>query len=729
MLKISINTTLNNIEDKSEAVSKSAYGWETTQLDLNDNTFNFNDFRKNNHILTGILSNNHRCDASVSSYNSIMLDFDKNLMNSEVDFVNIAKSCPFRLFVFGSQNNNVYKNEAGIPMNRIRVFIPTSSETLFNKGEYEHVVKTTASRLFKQFELDPKSLSASQYFNLSKNDFYFDNQKTEFLNVEKLLSDFPMPKKNKKSNSSTNSNNRASINSDYFSENDIITLKDKSTSRISNLSTTEKHEVFCLCCDPAKRSKGQNSAANAALSNFRGQWYIYCSSKNKVHRQDPSELDYNKHYPELFFSEEQGAVCLAKTELKNNFEIPVKIFQKQADWNNYCNNKHIYSGIATYLPRGREIFDPSLPWGYNEENETFNVHTDPLLVKQAKMLQADNKNITYDTLNHYAPLSKIVLENVFGEDMARAYFDWLSYILNSGKKTFTAWIVSTAPGSGKNLLSERLLGKIFGSYAITVDGSNIDERFNNLESYARLVYFNELPSMSLGLSENGSKKQTLKNKIGSNLSVIEGKGIAKRLVQSVGNYTTFSNEMIAHPIDSDDRRYIVIERLATSKRLHRDLPEFKELVDIGAAVEAEALNVCIAMLNNTDPVYKDIYKTPIENDAKKLLQEASMDGLQELVYNLKNNNFEFFADLLDLPEQLNSYNSTPFTEELTHSEFITLCQSIKGIPAKYLSDILTNHLGKNGNTQAVRKRLKAYGVVTTVRKKGSKSYKLLMIGK
>lgn len=715
--KISINQNLNFIDSKDECNKRSAYGWETTSLSMSDN------FRRQNHILTGLLQSGHRSDSNLVGFQSIMLDFDKfelyDANDVEQIYIDKIKALPFKAYVFGSTNHRKFNDKA-----RLRVFIPVLEETYNTSHEiktlYAHIVRTVHQRLFSEYIIDEKSFSASQYFFKSDSEFYYENEAPALFSINSLLEQYPVvvPKK------STAATKSLYTDEKYFSENDDIKLGDDRTIvKISSLPKDEsvKNTCFCLCCDVTKRTKGQASTHNATIHWRNGLYSIYCSSKNRVTIQNPAEVELHKipAYRGLFFDLNTSCVALAK-ESVSLFEKPLHYFLNQIDWKSFCIDRSIETDIQLFLPRARSTFNPGKNWGLDLDAQEFNTYVEPTVLKDARNnvgLYKETHTIT--NMKNVVPLTNAIFENLFGTgDEKRMMLDWLSKTLHTNQKNFTCPIITTRNGgAGKGLLSEIIIAGIFGYTAIE-DNTALNTNFNSFEASNRFIIYNEL---FVDQKNAQSRKELLKAKIGATVSTITLKGVDSFKAPSITNFMILSNNDTPFHIDTtmnNERRFIVINN-PHAKRLDTDVELFRNLVashkDIGEEVKRELVDFARILLLNTDLKYYDInINAPLTN-AKVALIESSKDFVEDIVTLLIDKNWEEIADVLNIPTQ----KPSPFSNEPDRDEFLAECKAYEGLPSIYMSKLLTTLGGNYANSNSSRKKLKSLGIVNKGVKKHS----------
>lgn len=154
----------------------------------------------------------------------------------------------------------------------------------------------------------------------------------------------------------------------------------------------------------------------------------------------------------------------------------------------------------------------------------------------------------------------LILELLFhlcGEDadVFQWVVSWLAYPLqNPGAKMATSIIMHGDEGSGKNLLFEKCIAKIYGEYGGIIGNAEIESQFNEWASKKLFVVCDEVVTRS----ELRQLKGRLKAMVSNPTININPKNLTSRSEANHMNFAFLSNELQPLALDKTDRRYMVI---------------------------------------------------------------------------------------------------------------------------------------------------------------------------
>ncbi len=424
-----------------------------------------------------------------------------------------------------------------------------------------------------------------------------------------------------------------------------------------NPSSQIKKQVFCPFCDPKTR-KHPNSPNAFVSRNKYGMPFLYCSSEDKTYWPDIRSAENLTGYTnKLIWSENNGLPVRIDIDNPNN-PTGYHVFKNNKDWNNFCLQNNINPKIESSLPRKWIEFDISAPPGVYEDK--FNLFQETKYLKQyrdyclvyypelkthiMKVPNEEKKEIDFaETLRDKCPNIFIVINNLFGEDYIINYFmNWLATMLQTRKKSTTAWIITTRQqGAGKDLLFTRILAPIFGKDQCQLLGSSsIADKFNALDARCWLRGYNELIK-SENKIEARKVKEWLKNLITATRHKIEPKGVDSFFLPNFMNFILFSNSNKPIEIDNNDRRFNIIRN--PNSRPLREFPQFSSYAKIEPLIEAELDNFAEMLFTAKHNI--DKYNTALSNDVKERVARYSMDPYEEFANLLDNG--EFFTMVLE----------------------------------------------------------------------------------
>jgi len=184
---------------------------------------------------------------------------------------------------------------------------------------------------------------------------------------------------------------------------------------------------------------------------------------------------------------------------------------------------------------------------------------------------------------------------------------WLASIIQRPNKLHTALVLCGSQGVGKNSIVEPI-GELLGTHFTVL--SSMDElvsHFNFHLKYSILIHANEA-------LWGGHKKDigTVKAMITDPTCLIEGKGRDRIMVPNFRHLIISSNEAWPVHIDSDDRRFVVIQVSDARKEDHAYFGAIKQQLENGG-YEALLYDLMHEDLTDFKP-----YKLPASNDALEI---------------------------------------------------------------------------------------------------------------
>lgn len=224
-----------------------------------------------------------------------------------------------------------------------------------------------------------------------------------------------------------------------------------------------------------------------------------------------------------------------------------------------------------------------------------------------------------DTLKHGSRVFVSLIEHLCGDDKAAAdwVLNWLAIPLQMpGTKMDTALIVhGHIQGAGKSLFFDRVMRKIYGSYALTLGQGQLESQYNDWVDSKLFVVFEEIFQGKDSYSHMGMVKQL----ITGDSVYINKKFTSGWTQENFTNVVFLSNDMRPLSLEKNDRRHVVLYPKAV-------LPKnTKELI-------SSALNdpkLLMIRIFYTYLLYKDVgdqneHTIAVDTDAKRNLQLISM---------------------------------------------------------------------------------------------------------
>jgi len=301
--------------------------------------------------------------------------------------------------------------------------------------------------------------------------------------------------------------------------------------------------------------------------------------------------------------------------------------------------------MPDFIPDARVVFDPSVNKGIQMDKAPYYVN---LYRKTRYMLQAnkDVPKLKYGTAINFhetIPNISILIKHILGNGVLEFehFINWLAYIYQNKSKTMTAWIFTGVPGTGKGLFVHKVLKPLFGETQAPMRAlENIEEQFN---LYMRTALFLIIDEFRMAASGSvGKMADKLKHQITEPNLTIRAMRTNQIELPSFCNFLFLTNRADAVKIEEGDRRYNVGPR--QEYRLEHIYPKF---LDNLALVENELFS--FAGLLESFQVDVRMAHTALENEAKIEMKRISMSVLEEFANAVKENNLEYFIEVLDIP--------------------------------------------------------------------------------
>ncbi len=301
--------------------------------------------------------------------------------------------------------------------------------------------------------------------------------------------------------------------------------------------------------------------------------------------------------------------------------------------------------MPDYIPDAQVVFDPASNSGIQMDTAPYHVN---LYRKTGYMLGASTEvpELTYGTagaMRKYIPNTMTLMQHILGNGVTEVehFVNWLAYIYQNKRKTMTAWIFTGVPGTGKGLFVHKVLKPLFGEQQVPMRSlENIEEQFN---LYMRTALFLVVDEFRMGDSGNtGRMADKLKHQVTEPTLTIRAMRTNQIELPSFCNFIFLTNRADAVKIEEGDRRYNVAPR--QESKLETEHPDF-----IAKLSEVQAELFTFAGLLQKFKVDERMAHTALENDAKKEMKQVSMSVLEEFATAIKQNNLEYFVEILDIP--------------------------------------------------------------------------------
>jgi DNA primase catalytic core len=299
-------------------------------------------------------------------------------------------------------------------------------------------------------------------------------------------------------------------------------------------------------------------------------------------------------------------------------------------------------GRPTRYPTFRVEFNPhDREDRFNIWKKSFNVFSPTSYMFQKK----DNEKIDLEVT---CPRTFQLIKNLIPVDSERQHFiNWLSYIFSNLNKARTSWVFTGTQGSGKNLFFDHIIKPLFGQkQTMVVDDARLQSDFNGFMMNKLFIAFNEVAN------DDTSTKRSVKSKIKSLITdekiIINEKHVKNFEIDNFTNIMFFSNEAIPILIETDDRRFNVVETGGKLKNVKSFAADAEGFI---ASLNEELVDFAQYLLNYNYDVR--LVDEVIENEAKASIQELSMNRFELFASKLKTDDWNWFDE--NFPRKGNNF--------------------------------------------------------------------------
>lgn len=537
-------------------------------------------------------------------------------------------------------------------------------------------------------------------FSMGRKFFPFTGDLDRYVikfNVTNNFFSIPDKELNKKLSNQKKSKNK-------INRSDVVILKDKRTRvRIDEIKVSGTG-VYCIFCDDI------NSANASAQINIdkHGNYNLYCHHCQKTYWEE--DLRWNTEaMPNLYFDIDTGYVATFDEQRGQ-----VKYFRNEKDWESFAHEQSLPREIYKVLPRAKQTFDLKSKFGLIDvgEKKLFNIFIpSKYLLPYEKVKSSPKAEINLSILKQKIPTIYRVFENLFGnETHIRLFINWLAFLIQAREQSSLSWIIISNQGSGKGLLAEHILRPIFGTHSVLVDnGDSIGYKFNAEDAVCWIKVYNEVFTKG-DFVANLARREWLKNKIGTNVTTIESKGVNKIQLPNLVNYILFSNYDNAFVLEADDRRFNVVNTLKSAQRIV-DIPELWLSKDYtNKQFEARIYNELPALADYIQSVSYNWLEANVATntpDREKLIS-ISIDDTDFLINKLNEGNAEYF-ELETLFPSSRTLSGFDANAEI-RAQIESFIKNYHAIPSKYAGTIFSYFL-KGINKTNIRRRLEQKGMI------------------
>ena len=277
------------------------------------------------------------------------------------------------------------------------------------------------------------------------------------------------------------------------------------------------------------------------------------------------------------------------------------------------------------VPEWKIRFDPTTQGTVDFLNQEINTYRKPSYLVNAE--KRDNTQVP--------PTINKVLDSVcVTEEMKVHFLNWIAYIFQTRKKTFTGWIFQGTQGTGKGVLYNFILKPLFGPvYCHEMTMDRLDDDFNQYLERNLLLFIDEAKITD---SKNGDRLlNRIKNLITETDQHIRG---MRRNAFTCPNFTNVilaSNYDEIIVLEASDRRFNVAPR--------QERPIQLEAEDL-AAIRDELPELADYLLSLE--VSEERAHSILLNDARAALIELSRTTVDQFFLAIRNGDLSYFTQFL-----------------------------------------------------------------------------------
>lgn len=235
---------------------------------------------------------------------------------------------------------------------------------------------------------------------------------------------------------------------------------------------------------------------------------------------------------------------------------------------------------------------------------------------------------------------RLVIENVFPSEKERLHFlNWLSYIYNERKKAGTAFLIMGDQGTGKGILSKRILTPIFGIN--NIHHGSIKDLLDNTNDFVASSFLAVFDEIYVDRNNQDMVSATLKTYITEEYGRHRQMRQSSRTEYNTLNCLFFSNKAVPMAIEHDDRRISVVKTAGPlkNKEWFADQQAFIDKVN-------EEVGAFASYLKGFK--YSErLAKQTIETEHREFIVANSMGPTDTFCEALKKGNKEYFEKIFD----------------------------------------------------------------------------------
>jgi hypothetical protein len=400
-----------------------------------------------------------------------------------------------------------------------------------------------------------------------------------------------------------------------------------------------------------------NGDSNAYWCPIGNPRIVYTFKDEPPFEMQRVDADFHEWYTEEFKDEIRGAANLRPfifrdfwTDVhynavfdENNNNIPRIASANKSNLGDFM----LEHGLAMPepIPTWDYVFDPSTDKQIDFQRQWLNKYQPTDYLLNAKPLE--NIELTYGDatlLQNYCPtIYKIIWHLVGDSSLEYEHFiNWLAYGVKRRCKTTTAWVFSGVEGTGKGVFYHKVLVPLIGNrYSVMRKLSDFDDQFNAWQETNLITVVDEAR-----INDVASSSRTM-NFLKNFITEPYGKVRVMRVDSLVdkplyNNVMFYTNNQDALKLSATDRRFNI--GIHQELSLIRAYPKIRQEIDDLLPKELQIFTNFLTTYSEDE----DQARTPLENEAKLQMREASMTWIEEYSFAIRTGNLDFFVKFVDM---------------------------------------------------------------------------------
>ncbi len=328
------------------------------------------------------------------------------------------------------------------------------------------------------------------------------------------------------------------------------------------------------------------------------------------------------------------------------------------------------------------ILDTKLLFGISDDNYYFNIF-EPTEVISFNV--SERYDIDIDYIKTRFPYHYTLLSNLFNSTERLEYFlNWLSYILNTCKKTRNCIVLTGVQGSGKGVLYDYIIRPAFGDkYCEKLLRRDIKSNFTGLLHNKLFVVVDEMDKRS-----SYEILDKIKSYITDTSITIERKGIDSFTTENKFNMMIFSNSTVPVKVEQSNRRFSVF----------RSDVQIKDVIDPNLLIEglkSESLSFEFLKFIKSLRYSEKYAETLFTTQEGEVAKEGSLSEIESICNKLKEGRWN---------ELINDYPEAEEAIELIKEE----TKKYNGFALTATVSLLFNKIFDEREFKKIRKKLYLY---------------------